>query len=250
MIRLIRAEFVKLRTTQVWFWLLLSAVAVTTLLLVAQLAPHDGVNNENDVYNVFTASGTAYVVVFVLGVLGITTEYRYQTITPTVLTTPSRWALVTAKMIAYALLGAIYALICVIVQLAVALPWLSSKHISVSLTENHIPAALLGVFLVVALFGIVGLGIGALLRNQIVAVSVGVIFLLVIQNVIVAIPGVKYAFPYLPGGAVASIFTVVGSRDVNGATLLSPAGGVVVLLVWAFVPAILGAMFTLNRDIT
>jgi ABC-2 type transport system permease protein len=250
MIRLVRAEFVKLRTTQVWFWLLLAAVAVTTLLLVAQLAPHDGVTNDDDVYNVFTSSGTAYVVVFVLGVLGVTTEYRYQTITPTVLTTPSRWTLVTAKMIAYALLGAIYALICVIVQLAVALPWLSTKHIHVSLTENHIPAALLGVFLVVALFGIVGLGIGALLRNQIVAVSVGVIFLLVIQNVLVAIPGVKYAFPYLPGGAVASIFTVVGSRDANGATLLSPAGGVIVLVLWAFVPAILGAMFTLNRDIT
>ena len=250
MIRLVRAEFLKLRTTQVWFWLLLGAVAVTTLLLVAQLAPHDGVNSDNDVYNVFTASGTAYVVVFVLGVLGVTTEYRYQTITPTVLTTPSRWTLVTAKMIAYALLGAIYALVCVIIQLAVALPWLATKHISVSLTKNHIPAALLGVFLVVALFGIVGLGIGALLRNQIVAVSVGVIFLLVIQNVLVAIPGVKYAFPYLPGGAVGSIFTVVGSRDVNGATLLSPAGGVVVLLLWAFVPAILGAMFTLNRDIT
>lgn len=250
MIRLVRAEFAKLRTTQVWFWLLLAAVAVTTLLLVAQLAPHDGVTSDNDVYNVFTSSGTAYVVVFVLGVLGVTTEYRYQTITPTVLTTPSRWTLVTAKMIAYALLGALYALVCVIVQLAVALPWLSTKHISVSLTQKHIPAALLGVFLVVALFGIVGLGIGALLRNQIVAVSVGVIFLLVIQNVLVAIPGVKYAFPYLPGGAVASIFTVVGSRDANGATLLPPAGGVVVLVLWAFVPAILGAMFTLNRDIT
>jgi ABC-2 type transport system permease protein len=250
MIRLVRAEFLKLRTTQVWFWLLLGAVAVTTLLLVAQLAPHDGIKSETDVYNVFTASGTAYVVVFVLGVLGVTTEYRYQTITPTVLTTPSRWTLVTAKMIAYALLGAIYALVCVIVQLAVALPWLSTKGIHVSLTENHIPAALLGVFVVVALFGIVGLGIGALLRNQIVAVSVGVIFLLVIQNVFVAIPGLKYAFPYLPGGAVAAIFTVVGSRDVNGATLLAPAGGVVVLVLWAFVPAILGAMFTLNRDIT
>ncbi len=105
-------------------------------------------------------------------------------------------------------------------------------------------------FLVVALFGIVGLGFGALVRNQIVAVSVGVVFLLVIQNILPAIPGVKYAFPYMPGGAVAAIFTVVGSRDVNGATLFPPAGGVVLLLLWAFVPAILGAAFTLNRDIT
>ncbi len=250
MIALVRAEWLKLRTTQVWFWLLLAAVAVTALLVVAQLAPHDSVRNEQDVYSVFTSSGTAYIVVFVLGVLGVTTEYRYQTITPTVLVTPSRWTLMTAKMITYALLGAMFALTCVVVQLAIALPWLSSKDIKVSLTKDHIPAALLGVFLVVGLFGIVGMGIGALLRNQIVAVSVGTIFLLVLQNIVPAIPGVKHAFPYLPGGAVASIFTVVGSRDVNGATLLPPAGGVLMLLAWAFVPAILGAAFTLNRDIT
>lgn len=250
MIRLIRAEFLKLRTTQVWFWLLLAAIAVTALLVIAQVAPHDAIRSQNDVYSLFTSSGTAYIVVFVLGVLGVTTEYRYETITPTVLATPSRWVLVTAKMITYALVGAGYALVCVVVQLAIALPWLAAKNVHVSLGSNHIPAALLGVFLVVALFGIVGLGFGALMRNQIVAVSVGVVFLLVIQNILPAIPGVKYAFPYTPGGAVAAIFTVVGSRDVNGATLFPPAGGVVLLLLWAFVPAILGAMFTLTRDIT
>ena len=251
MIRLVRAEFLKLRTTQVWFWLLLAAIAVTSLLVVAQLAPHDSVSSTHDVYGVFTSSGTAYVVVFVLGVLGVTTEYRYQTITPTVLTTPSRWTLITAKMIAYALLGAAYALVCVIVELAVALPWLGTKHLDFSLSDSDVSTAVLSVFIVVGLFGIVGLGVGALLRNQIVAVSVGLIFFLVLQNIVAAIPGVKYAFPYLPGGAVAAIFTEVGaSRDVNGATLFSPAVGVLLLVLWAFIPAILGAMFTLNRDIT
>lgn len=249
MIRLVRAEFVKLRTTQVWFWLLIAAIAVTALLVVAQIAGNKHLSN-TDIYNVFTSSGPAYIVLFVLGVLGVTTEYRYQTITPTVLVTPSRWTIVTAKMISYALLGMIYAVICLAVELAIALPWLSARGLDVSLADNHIPEALLGVFAVLALFGIVGLGIGALLRNQIVAVSVGVVFLLVLQNIVLAIPVVKYAFPYLPGGGVAAIFTAVGSRDANGATLFTPPGGVIVLLLWAFVPAILGAMFTLNRDIT
>jgi ABC-2 type transport system permease protein len=250
MIRLVRAEFVKLRTTQVWFWMLLAAVAVTALFVIAQLAPSDSLHNREDVYAVFTSSGTAYVVVFVLGVLGITTEFRYQTITPTVLTTPSRWALITAKLIFYALVGAIYALICVVLEVVIALPWLSSKGIDVSLTSAHVPRALLGVFAVVALFGIVGIGVGALLRNQIVAVSVGVIFLLVLNNILAVIPGVKYIYPYTPGGAVNSIFTITGHTDINGVTLLSGAGGVVVLLLWAFIPAILGAALTMNRDIT
>lgn len=250
MIRLVRAEFVKFRTTQVWFWMLLAAVAVTVLFVVAQLAPADSLHNQEDVYGVFTSSGTAYVVVFVLGVLGITTEFRYQTITPTVLTTPSRWALISAKLIFYAIVGAAYAFICVVVEIAVALPWLSSKGIDVSVTSQHIPRALVGVFAVVGLFGIVGIGVGALLRNQIVAVSVGVIFLLILNNLLAIIPGVKHIYPYTPGGAVNAIFTITGSTDVNGVQLLSGLGGVVVLLLWAFIPAILGASLTMNRDIT
>jgi ABC-2 type transport system permease protein len=250
MIRLIRAEFVKFRTTQVWFWMLIAAVAVTVLLVVAQLAPSDAIHDESDVIGVFTASGTAYIVVFVLGVLGITTEFRYQTITPTVLATPSRWALVSAKLIFYAIVGAIYALICVVIEVVIALPWLSSKGFDISLTSDHVPRSLLGVFAVVALFGIVGIGVGALLRNQIVAVSVGVVFLLILNNLLVAIPGVKYVYPYTPAGAVNAIFTVVGDRTVNHVTLLSGVGGVVVLLLWAFIPAILGASLTMNRDIT
>ncbi len=250
MVRLIRAEFLKLRTTQVWFWMLMASVAISALLVVGALASGDGVRTVADVPDMFTSSGTAYIAVFVLGVLGVTTEFRYQTITPTVLATPSRWAIMTAKMITYAIVGAVYSLACILVQLAIALPWLSAKGIHVSLGGDHIPRALVGVFVVVAIYGIIGLGAGALLRNQIVAVTVGILFLLILQNIVVAIPVVKNAYPYLPGGATSSILTITGSRSFNGVQILSTAGGVGVLLAWAFVPAMLGAATTMNRDIT
>lgn len=249
MTRLVRAEFLKLRTTQVWFWLLMGTIAVSGLLVVPQLTGSD-VKTSADVPNLFTSSASAYVIVFVLGVLGVTTEFRYQTITPTVLQTPSRWAVVTAKMITYAVVGIGYAFAAVVVQLAVAVPWLSAKNISVDYGSSGIVHALVAVFAVVALFGIVGLGVGALIRNQIVAVVVGIVFLLILQNIVVAIPGVKHAFPYLPGGAVAAILTITGSRDVNGVALLGTTGGVIVLLFWAFVPAVVGAALSMNRDIT
>jgi hypothetical protein len=250
-IRLVRAEFLKLSTTQVWFWLLLGTIAISALLVVAQIAPHDGVRSASDVPDLFTSSVQADILVFVLGVLGITTEFRYQTITPTVLQTPSRWAIVTAKMITYALLGIAYALVAVGVQLLVAVPWLSAKHVDVDFGDAHVIHAIVGVFGVVALYGIVGLGVGALLRNQIVAVVVGIIFLLVIENLVLAIPVVRKVWPFTPGGASAGILHTTGSTEVtDGVHLLSTGGGVVVLLLWAFVPAIIGAAFTLNRDIT
>jgi len=249
MIRLVRAEFVKLRTTQVWFWMLLGAIGVTVLLVVAQLASSDGVKTYADAVNALTAPGAAYVVVFVLGVLGATTEFRYQTITPTVLITPSRWTLISAKLIAYAVLGMLYALACIVVQLAMVLPWLASRNISFDLGDPDLRRALFGLFLVLALYGIIGLGVGALLKNQIVAVTIGVIFLLILQNLLLAIPGVRHAWPYMPAGATTAIlFNQSSAPDV--VTILSPAAGVVVLLLWAFIPALVGAGITMNRDIT
>lgn len=250
MIKLVRAEFLKLRTTQVWFWLLLASVAVSALIVIAAYAPHNGVQNTQDVADVFGSAATADIAVFILGVLGITTEFRYQTITPTVLATPSRWAVVSAKMITYALVGAIFSAICVSVEIAIAVPWIHAKGLSVGLGEGNIPHSLFGVFVVVALYGIVGLGVGALVKNQIVAVSVGLLFLLVLENIIVAIPKVKYAYPFTPGGASSAILTTNPTTDFNGVTLLSTAGGVVVLLLWALVPAMIGASVTMNRDIT
>jgi ABC-type transport system involved in multi-copper enzyme maturation permease subunit len=253
MIRLIRAEFLKLRTTQVWFWLLLATVAVGALLAVANVAPHDGIRSEEKVPDLFAtfAASPAYILVFVLGVLGVTTEFRYQTITPTVLQTPSRWAIVTAKMITYAITGALYAAVALLAEAAVGVPWLNSKNIPVHFGNSEVQHAILGTFGVIALFGIIGLGVGALIRNQIVAVVVGIIFLIVLENILLAIPVVKKAWPYTPnGGTQAILYTHGDATPVNGVHLLSTWSGVVVLLLWAFVPAILGAAITMNRDIT
>jgi ABC-2 type transport system permease protein len=250
MIRLVRAEFLKLRTTQVWFWMLMGTIAVSGLLVVGQIAPRDGVRTSDKVPELFASSSTAYLVVFVLGVLGITTEFRYQTITPTVLQTPSRWAIITAKMIAYAVAGAVYAAVAVATQLAVAVPWLKAKNVTVDFGNADVRHTIIGVFAVVALFGIVGLGIGALLRNQIVAVVVGLLFLLVLENILVAIPVVKQAWPYMPGTAAQAILYTSGDNSANGVHILNTGGGVVTLLLWAFIPAVIGAAFSMNRDIT
>jgi ABC-2 type transport system permease protein len=249
MIRLVRAEFIKLRTTQVWFWLLVAVLAICVLVVLGSFLSAGAVTSKTDVPDVFASTNSASIAVFVLGVLGVTTEFRYQTITPTVLVTPSRWTLITAKMIAYALIGVAYALACVLVELAMVLPWLSARGISFDLGDPDLRRAIFGLFLVLALYGIVGLGVGALLRNQIVAVTVGVIFLLILENILLAIPGVRHAWPYLPAGAVAAILSHAREEQ-DVVTILTPLGGVIVLVLWAFVPAIIGAAFTMNRDIT
>ncbi len=252
MTNLVRSEFRKLFSTQVWFWLLLTSVALTALGVWGTIA---GKTNDAEltyqVRDVFAAASAAdtYIPLFVLGVLAVTTEFRYQTITPTVLATPSRWSVVGAKIIAYVLVGIGYALICTVVDLAMALPWLSGRHIHYSFSDQS--GAILGAFAILVLLTLFGIGAGALLRNQIVAVTVGVIFLVVLGNLIVIIPGVKYAYPYLPNGLITAVITRSNAdRTLNHVTLLSTGSAIVVLCIWGFGMAVLGAGITMNRDIT
>jgi ABC-2 type transport system permease protein len=247
-IRLVHAEFLKLRTTQVWFWLLLAALALAAISTIGPIAS-GAIQNSGDLPDLFTGAGTSYLPVFVLGVLGVTTEYRYQTITPALLATPTRWALVTAKMITYLLVGAAYAVLCLLVQLAISVPWLSAKDIDVTLASNDVPRALVSVFTVVVLFAIVGIGVGALVKNQIVAVSVGIIVIQVVNPLLGAIPKVRAVFPYTPFGGLSALLNS-GKRAADGFALLPHWGGAVVLALWAFIPAAIGAAYTMNRDIT
>jgi hypothetical protein len=249
MTRLVRAEFLKLRTTQVWFWLLLADVAVGALIVIGSLASN-AVKNANDVPDIFATANGALLFVVVLGILGVTTEYRYQTITPTLLATPSRWTLVTAKFVTYALVGFTYAVACLAVQLAIAVPWLSAKNITFDLGSSDLQQTIISLPAVSVLFAIIGVGIGALIRNQVLALTLSLVFLLVIQNLVAAIPGVLHLWNYLPAGATTAILYPHNRTGPGGIVQTSAATGFFVLLLWAVIPAALGAAVSMNRDIT
>ena len=206
-----------------WLWLLLASFALTAISVVGQIAGSSDAELKGSIRQVFTSAGLATIAVFVLGILAVTTEFRYQTITATVLATPSRWRVISAKMITYAAVGAIYAIACIIVSLAIGLPWLAARNIDVS--PGDYAGGMSGAFSAVTLYGLLGVGVGALLKNQIVAVSVGLLFLLVLQNLLVIIPGVKHVYPYLPSGAAGAIEASKASDRVIYDVRLLPVWG-------------------------
>lgn len=243
---LIRAEFRKLLSTQLWFWMLLAVMAITALGVVAQILNHSQGFLPGDVRGVYSSSQTAYIAALVVGVLAVTTEFRYQTITPTLLATPSRMRVIAAKLISYTLIGACYAVVTIVLALAIALPWLAAKHVSYSGAD--VPATLFGVFISVMLWALFGLGFGALVRNQVVGVVVSIVFVIVLQPLISVIPKVRAAYPYTPAGASDAMLSA--NPRTNFYTLLHPVAGGIVLLVWGLGLAILGASVTMNRDIS
>jgi ABC-2 type transport system permease protein len=139
----------------------------------------------------------------------------------------------------------------VALALAVATPWLRARGIDVDLGASSTLRIIVGGIIASGIWGVIGIGVGALLRNQVAAVVGIVLYRFLIEGILSAIPKVKSAYPYLPGGATNSLLTT-NDPNVNDGSLhlLSPWVGGALLLAYGLVFAIVGTMLTVRRDVT
>lgn len=252
MTRLIRTEIRKLLTTKLWWGLLITAVVTTGLFVWGTLSsvgnegnPFQSLNDPNTQRGIISMSGQAGIFILILGIIGITTEFRHFTSRPTFLIEPRRWRVVAAKFATYGGLGLVYAIACTIVVAAIMVPWMSSHNADFSLTGAGIPKAFVLTTLSVAIYGMVGVGIGVLIRNQIAAVIGGLAYFLLIENIISIIPVVKEIYKYLPGpSGQAMVDVTTGDTE-----LLAPLAGGLLFVAWGLFFTILGATFTVRRDV-
>ena len=121
---LVRSELKKISSTRLWWGLLIGAVLFTALQsgISAAVAgvdtgggqpPSPSLDTPEAIRQVYAGSAFAgtYIFAMILGITGMTGEYRYQTITPTFLVTPRRSRVVLAKMVAHLLVGFGYGLV-------------------------------------------------------------------------------------------------------------------------------------------
>jgi hypothetical protein len=155
-----------------------------------------------------------------------------------------------AKLLTYFVAGLLLGVVAVGVAVAVAAPWLSARGFEVNLGSDNAVRIMVGGIVASGIWGVIGVGVGALLRNQVAAVVGIVLYRFLIEGILSAIPKVQNAYPYLPGGATASLLQ--GQDTGNGApfTLLSPWVGGLLLLGYGLIFAILGSMLTVRRDVT
>lgn len=252
--RLVAAELGKLLTTRLWLWLLLGSLALTALYAALAIAfagdpdnptpPLSTAPGQRTVFSV--GAGAAIPLVAVLAAIGVTGEFRHRTATATFLATPHRGRVVLAKLVTYGLAGIAYALACAGLTIAIALPWLTAKGIDVPITGNGIPGTLAGVVAAVAVFGLVGVGLGALLRDQVATVAGLLVYLFVVEPIVTRVEALGAWTSYLPGAA-SSALTGVSQA---GQDFLEPWRGGLVLVAYGVAFAVAGTRLSLRRDVT
>lgn len=253
MINLIRSEVLKIRSTQVWFWMVLLAAAFTTLgtvfMVVTAISDHDN-GVPVDYYALFTQSEGAGVALLVLGLLGLTTEFRHKTITPTLLATPNRWRLLAGKAASYGVFAIIYALICVLLNFAIAIIWLSSVGVPIEFGQG-VPGGVAKTFAMLVITGMFGLGLGAVLRNQAAAMVFGIVYFFVLDPLLNFTPWVRKGYAYTPSGAAKAFLANADVENMPGDVHLLPwAAGGLLFLAWAVALLVIGGRINLSRDIS
>ena len=251
MTALVRAEWTKLFTTRVWLGLLLGScvlVALGTVLstVFAGEPPQPGQPPLPEVgeplYERIVLAGTAEAAVMflILGIIGTTQEFRHRTATPTFLTTPRRGRVVTAKLVAYALAAALLALVLSAFNLVVMV--IASGGVPSLGADNLEVIGRAG--LVLVFYAVLGVGLGALLRNQVAAIVGGLVYLFVVEGLLQFISATQPVYKWLPGGAPDAVLPTLLQIE-----LLEPWQGGLVLLGYGLVTAVLGTFLAVRRDV-
>jgi ABC-2 type transport system permease protein len=247
---LVRAEFRKLTTTRLWLWMLVLGLAMTGATTSAAIGFAEpgplGLETAPGQRTVFAQATATLVVVGILGIVAVTGEFTHQTATPTFLATPRRGRVVTAKLLTYAAAGLVYAAACTTVVLAVALPWLAARDVEVVLSGTDLGRTLGGVALEVALYAVLGVGVGCLMRNQIAAIVGFVVYIFVVGPLMSGVHATAELAQYLPYQAGNALGRLTSSVD---AAMLGQAAGGLVLLTWSLAFAALGTRVAIRRDI-
>lgn len=274
--RLVRAELLKIRTTSTWWifalitlplWgvtlffnyvssqFLVDPVEVGTLdpQQEAQLqAAADPLNIASNLYT--NGQFLGVMIVMLLGIIVVTSEFFHQTATTTFLATPHRTAVILSKLVAAAVLGLIFWLGTTVLNLIVTPPIMAGFDLGAQLDRGAVWQAIALNGLAYLLWAIFGVGFGVLIRSQIGATVTGILL---------------YFAGYVGAGIFLTQLSLKFGDWINNLQLLVPSlasqlmttgtdlpgnpprwAGAVVMVGYAVVAGAIGTLITRRRDIT
>lgn len=259
---LVRSEVHKIRSTRLWWGLLIGAVLFTGLSALATAAtagtppgpgqpPSPGLGTAESIRATYAGamfSGT-YIFAMILGITGMTGEYRYQTITPTFLASPGRARVVAAKMVAHLGVGIGYAVAGLVSALAFGGTTILVRGGRLGLDAERLWSSVALAALAVALWTLLGIGIGTLIRNQVAAILIAVFVTFLVEPLATYFLGLADrddVVKWLPTNASAAM----ASPGDSFLDYLDWWAGGLVLLGYALVLAGLGVRLSVRRDVT
>lgn len=263
-IGVIRSEARKFSSTRLWWIMALCMVGYMAFLAAtlafsfnfdAEALNMEGAPSPREVAtSIYTlAAGFGYVFPLIVGAISITSEFRHQTITPTLLAEPRRGRVVGAKLVASLPIGLIIGLLgsltCWLVGGATIA--LMGGEAFMFTTETLRIVGLATVAL--AIWAMVGVGFGTVVPNQIGSIIVVLAFTQFVEPIarlgLMAVDALSGVAKFLPGAAGEALAGGSVYGTMMTAEMLSWWQGGLVLIGYALLFALIGRMTTFRKDI-
>jgi len=261
MIRVIRAEWRKLRRPTLFLGTIGAALfftgLFTSLLFILIDSPRGNSDPENPVSREMLASFSGSVIGFstVGGLLGIIAycvfaaqtaqEYTYGTLRNLLVRQPGRVRLLAGKLISMKLFAIVMVLISGVVSLAIAYILAPTADVKTDawFTSDgwvEILQAFINVSISVIGFGIFGMIMGLLLRSPISSIAIGVLWILIIENLLGAVR--SSTLEWLPGSQLNAI-------ALGGTPQVSYIHGMTLAGIYIAVGGLVAAVLFSRRDV-
>ncbi len=242
--RAVRSEWLKLvsvRTT----WYLLGAMVAVEMAFAIGVAGYAKVQDlRTDTENLFIGTPLLTVFVFTIGALLATNEFRHKTADSTFIVTPKRERVVLAKLFVGLVVGVVCALLFIAVNAGFGLSILSNRGVPVD--ADQAVNIYLGTGVGLVLTCVLGVALGALLRNQVVTIVVGIALFFILRDLLKSILGDDIG-AYLPG---SSLLALQGPGGEDADYLLDQVAGGLVFALYCVVIGVAAMFATRQREIT
>lgn len=248
----LRSEFTKIRSVRSTYWTLFALVVVTVGF--GALACWGAANHEHGPF--FDATqrslGGLYIsqlIIGVLGVLVISAEYSTGMIRTTLSTMPYRGTIVAAKAVVFTVVAFVTGLITCFASFFLGQALLSSHHLNATLGQPNVLRAVIGGALFLTASGLLGFGLGLLIRHSAGAISAVVVLLFVITVLSGFLPQSwqDHVSKWIPAFAGTQIWTTVATGP-GSTPMFAPWTGFAVFCGYAAIAVIAGLALFRTRD--
>jgi ABC-2 type transport system permease protein len=245
---LLRSEWLKQRTTRTNLGLLAGMLGlVVAAVILHGLLPAEQLSEKRTQLMVM-GRGEFIGALFaaLLGAISFTGEIRHGTIRPTLLVSTRRARVIAAKVAVSILVGAAFGLLAGASAAAVGTAVFGARGIDVLLDGGDYALLVVGAAAASALWAAIGVGVGALFRNQVPTLIAITTWLLFVEGLLVGdLVGIGDIQRFLPGAAAAAI----SGQQPEQSSFLAPAAAVVLLAVYAVASTVAGTVSTVRRDV-
>jgi ABC-2 type transport system permease protein len=241
------AEWRKLTTTRTCYWLLAGAGAVAAVAAFSTTSAtsrppwHMSVPlHDQTMWLLAAMNGSIFAII--VGSRAFTDEFRHSTIVHTYIADPKRRRSTIAKAGAAAAAGVLVGAVTVAAVVLVSLIMAASSGGEIAFHTSDL-APTVGLIVAMALWAVIGAGLGAIVRNQVAVVAGGLIWILMLENLGAGF--LEARGRYLPGQTVHAM-----ARTSEAVDLLSSGSAAALMATYAALLVTAALAITGRRDIT